>query len=110
VRSAAARLLALGAPEPLDARALSRCVSEDPSSEVAQVCESPSLAVPAETEPVTVFVVPAGESTPVPRAPFALVLADGSVRLGLTDRRGALLEPRAPRGELALTVPAPLAR
>ncbi len=110
VRTAAARLIASVKPEALDQRALARCVSEDPSSDVAKVCESPELAPAPAREPVTAFVVPAGETAPVPRAPFALVLADGSVRLGLTDRRGALFEPAAPRGELGLTVPAPLAR
>jgi len=110
VRSAAARLIAGSKPDALDQRALARCVSEDPSSDVAKVCESPELAAIEAREPVTAFVVPAGETAPVPRAPFALVLADGSVRLGLTDRRGAVFEPAAPRGELGLAVPAPLAR
>jgi cellulose synthase operon protein C len=110
VRQAAARMIAAAKSEPLDQRALSRCVSEDPSSDVAKVCESPALVSGAASEALTVFVVPAGESAPVPRAPFALVLADGSVRLGLTDRRGALFEPAAPRGGVSLTVPAPLAR
>ena len=46
----------------------------------------------------------------MPRAPFALVLPDGLMRLGVTDRRGALFEQAAPRGEVMLEVPAPLAR
>ena len=94
----------------LDRRALARCVSDDPSSIVAVVCESPILPRSTGVDPVTVFVVPAGESAPVPRAPFALVLADGGMRLGVTDRRGALFEPAAPRGSVQLTVPAPLSR
>ena len=57
-----------------------------------------------------VYVVPIGESAPVPRAPFALVRADGVMRLGLADRRGQLFEHDAPAGEVSLAVPAPLVR
>jgi hypothetical protein len=46
----------------------------------------------------------------VVRAPFALVLADGLMRLGVADRRGELFEREAPTGELTLTIPAPLVR
>jgi hypothetical protein len=59
--------------------------------------------------PLTVFVVPDGSTAPVARAPFALVLADGTLRLGISDRRGVLFEAQAPDGEVELAVPAALA-
>jgi hypothetical protein len=57
---------------------------------------------------VVVYVVPAGETAPVARAPFVLRLADGSFRLGLADRRGAVAERFAPKGEIELGIPGPL--
>ncbi len=107
VREAAARLLGSLSGDALDKRAIARCVSEDVSSRVAAVCENPLLEPTRAREPVTVFVVPAGESAPTARAPFALAFADGTLRLGLTDRRGAVYEPAAPHGVLELGVPAP---
>ncbi len=95
-------------PDAADRRALDRCLRDEPNGLVAEACESPEVSPAAGVEPVTVFVVPAGESQPVPRAPFALRLADGSVRLGISDRRGAVSEPAAPRGLVELAVPAPL--
>jgi hypothetical protein len=65
---------------------------------------------PKGTDSVMVYVVPIGESDPSPLAPFALVRADGTMRLGVTDRRGVVFEHDAPRGEVTLAVPAPLAR
>jgi len=56
-----------------------------------------------------VYVVPSGESSPAERVPFALVRGDGLVRFGLSDRRGEVFEHDAPRGFVALDVPAPLA-
>jgi hypothetical protein len=44
----------------------------------------------------------------VPGAPFVLRLADGAYRLGFADRRGAVSERFAPKGELALGIPGPL--
>jgi HEAT repeat protein len=113
VREAAARLIA-GLPEAKarerDRSALEACVAEDPSGRVAAACSEPPPRAASGGEPVMVFVVPMGEAVPVPRAPFALVRADGLVRLGITDRRGAVFEHDAPRGYVSLTVPAPLAR
>jgi HEAT repeat protein len=108
VRLAAARLTGSVRPDASDRRALERCVRDDPNGLVAEACETPVLPASSGVEPVTVFVVPAGESQPVPRAPFALRLADGSIRLGISDRRGAVFEPAAPRGLVELSVPAPL--
>jgi hypothetical protein len=37
-------------------------------------------------------------------------LADGTMRLGVVDRRGALFEKGAPGGKITLAVPAALVR
>lgn len=111
-RRAAARLLAgvaSGSPE-LDRAALAACSAEDPDGSVAAACARRPESPRSGSEPVLVYVVPVGESAPQPRAPFALVRADGSLRLGVSDRRGVVFEHDAPRGELSLAVPAPLAR
>ncbi|WP_233561360.1 hypothetical protein, partial [Sorangium cellulosum] len=74
-------------------------------------------APPTGAEDVVVFVVPfdagrdgAARDAPAPRAPFALVRADGLMRLGVADRRGELFERGAPRGPIRLAVPAPLVK
>ena len=61
-------------------------------------------------EDVAVYVVPDGRSAPLPRSAFALVRADGLLRLGLADRRGELFEAGTPRGVIRLAVPGALAR
>lgn len=107
VRRAAARLLAV-APTAEDRGRLTRCADEEPSPDVAAACASPrpkSLA--RGTASVSVFVVPAGATDPLPRAPFALVLPDGFVRLGQADLRGSVFERDAPRGTLRLALAAP---
>ncbi len=111
-RAAAAALIG-GVPSkrPLDdEHALARCAQDDTNGRVAVQCAHPPKLPSAGTEPVSVYVVPMGSSEPAPRAPFALVLADGLMRLGLTDRRGEVFEIDAPRGYVSLAVPAPLAR
>ncbi|XXY20342.1 HEAT repeat domain-containing protein [Sorangium sp. So ce216] len=115
VRLAAADHLAQGGADP-DKRALARCASEDRNATVAARCASPA-APPSGAEDVVVFVVPfdagrggSARDAPVPRAPFALVRADGLMRLGVADRRGELFERGAPRGPLRLAVPAPLVK
>jgi hypothetical protein len=102
VRLAAARALA-ASPHELARDALARCADEDESSRVASACVEPAPAAPERAESVLVFVVPTGESETVPRAPFALLFADGLHRLGLADRRGALWERRAPAGSIELS-------
>ncbi len=114
-RLAAARLLSsvkvTGKDAELNRRALTRCAAEDRDAAVAKACgASPSASPPRERHEVLVYVVPDGKTTPTPGAPFALVLADGSLRLGIADRRGALFERAAPAGVLELAVPAALAR
>ncbi len=108
---AAALLVDVPAVDPKpDQEALRRCVMEDPIGRVAARCKSARTTIARATTPVTVLVVPGGESSPTPRAPFALSLSNGLLRLGVTDRRGAVFERAAPNGELALRVPAPLAQ
>ncbi len=118
VRVAAAELIRARAERfPAASAALARCVRKDVSGRVAAACG----AAPAATgEPlassaatgasavvgVSVLVVPAGSAAPAPRAPFALVRADGWIRSGTSDRRGSVWESAAPRGPLRLAVPA----
>jgi hypothetical protein len=82
---------------------------EEPVGSVAAICKARPEPVPSSSAKVTVLVVPSGESAPVPRAPFALGLANGLVRLGLSDRRGAVYEHAAPDADLSLMIPAQLA-
>lgn len=112
VRRAAAQLVAaVASSDPTrDQRLLETCAAEDTDSSVAARCATEAAPLAKTTEPVLVYVVPVGESAPVPRAPFALVRADGLMRLGLADRRGEVFEHDAPSGEVSLAVPAPLAR
>ncbi|HEX6276451.1 MAG TPA: HEAT repeat domain-containing protein [Polyangiaceae bacterium] len=107
VRAAAAGYL-VRSPGAPDRKALERCAAEDPSPSVAAVCATGLPAAPVATEAVLVYVVPAGELEAVPGAPFALELADGTYRLGLADRRGAVFERFAPQGEVELGIPGPL--
>jgi len=93
-----------------DRELLETCAAEDPDGSVAAACAAAPVEIARSTEPVAVYVVPVGESEPVARAPFALVRADGLMRLGVADRRGQLFEHDAPTGEISLAVPAPLAR
>ncbi|WP_157906565.1 HEAT repeat domain-containing protein [Sorangium cellulosum] len=118
VRLAAADHLARSGADD-DRRALARCAAEDRNAAVAGRCAraAPPRAPAAGAEDVVVFVVPfdAGRGgsvrdAPAPRAPFALVRADGLMRLGVADRRGELFERGAPRGPIRLTVPAPLVK
>lgn len=115
VRARAARLIkAIAAQDAAaDRRALRRCWLDDRYGEVARACDDDELQAhqqAGKTEPVTIFVVEDGQTVPRPRAQFALVLADGLMRLGAADRRGAVTEVRAPRGPVELAVVAELGR
>ncbi|WP_437612944.1 HEAT repeat domain-containing protein [Sorangium sp. So ce834] len=118
VRLAAADHLAQGGAD-ADRRALARCATEERNASVAGRCAGAASpgAPPAGAEDVAVFVVPfdagrggSSRDAPAPRAPFALVRADGLLRLGVADRRGEVFERGAPRGPLRLAVPAPLVK
>ena len=103
---ASAALAVASAPGPDDARALGRCARVDSSTEVARRCsEAPTR--PTRTHATLAYVVPAGAELPRPGAAYAMRLADGLVRAGAADRRGAVFDPVAPEGQLRLV---PIAR
>ena len=104
VRAAAARWLT-SQPDREAREALARCVNSERSARVARACQQRPLPhLGAAPRPVEVFVVPYGATGPKPYSPYVLELGDGFVRVGTTDRRGALFEPAA-TGELALRRP-----
>jgi HEAT repeat protein len=101
VRAAAALTLRRRPLGREDATALDRCASQDASPLASRRCrEAPPI--PARVEPVLVYVVPDGAMAPVPGASYLLSFADGLVRAGVADRRGAVFEPAAPVGDVAL--------
>lgn len=102
VRRAAAEVLLRAAPEANERRALLRCQERDPDAVVADTCAGKARPDVSDAEAVTLRITPREGGEPVPAAPFAVLWADGSVRLGAADRRGALHEPRAPRGAIEL--------
>ncbi|HEY5376266.1 MAG TPA: HEAT repeat domain-containing protein [Polyangiaceae bacterium] len=89
-----------------DALALVRARDRDPSSAVAAECEARPQTEPEGTDASVIAVIPAGDDVPRPLQPFALLRADGLVRLGVSDRRGQLFEVAAPHGALSLLEPA----
>jgi HEAT repeat protein len=109
---AAAALLLSRVPAAGDARALDRCARMDASGFVAARCRG-HAGTRASGRPgsaALVYVVAEGAETPRPGAAYALLFADGTIRAGLTDRRGAVFEPAAPDGEVVLRHPSALAR
>ncbi len=108
VRAAAALLLSR-APSTDDARALERCARSDPSGTVAARCRW-RAPLPARTHPALVYVVTETATQPHAGAPYAMLLADGLVHAGTTDRRGAVFDPVAPEGDVSLRRPSALAR
>ncbi len=103
--SRVAAAIAIGRSErPEDRRALEHCVHRDPSGAVAARCRA-RLEAPGGTHAVLVYVVGDGHEGPRPGVAYALSLADGTIRVGTTDRRGATLDPVAPEGMLTLRPP-----
>jgi cellulose synthase operon protein C len=100
VRASAARAL-IAAPLPEDKGALERCAMSDRSADAARACR-PRPPRPSSTSAVTVFVVGEGSTGAKPRAPFLLEYADGVLRAGVADRRGATFDPVAPTGDVTL--------
>lgn len=105
VRANAARVLA-SRTAPEDRAALDRCATNDRSSDVARACRPRTSTARPTTEArvraVTAYVLGEVASTPKPRAPYLVELEGGILRAGVADRRGALHDPAAPQGELAL--------
>jgi HEAT repeat protein len=102
VRQSAAALLRDVPRGRRDGEALARARDRDPSGAVAAECEAQSPVLPDGVDPTLIVVIPAGEDLPQPGQPFALLRADGLVRLGVSDRRGQVFEARAPHGALSL--------
>ncbi len=113
VRLLAADLLSAASQDAHRASLLA-CARDDTSGEVRRACalfaERPSSRerVPPwqGSGSVLVDVVPASGDSAVGNAPFGLRFDNGLVRYGLTDRRGRVREPDAPRGRVTLSVPA----
>ncbi len=105
----AAAVLAISVrPSADDARALERCARTDASSAIAASCRAAGRSpLAARTHAALVYVVPDGSDAPRPNASYALLFADGTLRAGTTDRRGAVFEPRAPEGDVTLRRPTP---
>lgn len=101
VRAAAALAVAVRQTAD-DVRALDRCAHVDTSGAVASRCATPGATIPSSTRSVLVYVVPAGSDAPRPDSPYALLTADGLLRVGKTDRRGAVFDAAAPEGTLKL--------
>jgi HEAT repeat protein len=105
VRAAAALTVARALRESADRRALDRCASSDNAGFVARRCRTPPPS-PTRSHALEVYIVADLTSTPRPRAAYALELADGLIRVGLSDRRGAAFDPVAPEGDVTLRRPA----
>lgn len=105
VRVAAAALLRDVPRSSADGLALSRARDRDASGAVAAECEALPQLPPQGTDATQVQVIPSGEDLPRAGEPFALLWADGLVRLGFSDRRGQVFEVSAPRGPLSLLEP-----
>jgi len=108
VRAAAALLLSHSTIVE-DVRALQRCARGDSSIAVARRCRGPAAA-PHSTHSVLVYVLAEAAASPRPGSAYALLLADGTLRVGTTDRRAAVFEPTAPEGDVALRKPTALAQ
>jgi len=108
---AAAALLLTRAPQPTqdDKRALDRCATDDHAGMVAHRCRTPRK-IPTRTHAVEAYVIAEGATTPHAHTAYAIELADGLLRGGSADRRGAAVDPVAPEGELVLRRPSALAR
>ncbi|HEY4116735.1 MAG TPA: hypothetical protein VGM56_02715, partial [Byssovorax sp.] len=101
IRAAAALAIARAPLGEADRRTLDACATSDRSGAIAHACRAPS-PIPTTTRAALVYVVPDLEAQPRPNAPYVLHLADGSLRAGTADRRGAVIDPVAPEGTLTL--------
>jgi hypothetical protein len=101
VRSAAAMLIKRKTASPDDTHALEKCAASDHSGAVAHRCLV-AITAPERTHPALVYVIGEGTTTPHAHSAYALELADGSIHVGTSDRRGAVFDPGAPEGEVSL--------
>jgi HEAT repeat protein len=108
VRAAAAAAVSTS-PTPDDQHALERCARSDPSGSVALRCHA-RPARPAQARAALVYVVPEGANTPRPGAAYAMLLSDGTLHAGTTDRRGAVFDPVTPEGTVTLRPASAMAR
>jgi cellulose synthase operon protein C len=109
VRERAAWLLSSvpGPDQREDAQALESCAEQDPDAAVAQACRGES-SPPQFTEAgpgTTLFVTPNQAVAPTPRRPFGLVSQGGFIRMGWSDRGGAIWEPQPSSVGSTLLVP-----
>ncbi len=104
VRAAAALAIGRAPSGDVDGAALARCATVDRSGAVAARCRAVS-PVPARTHSTLVYVVPDLGRAPEPGESYLLALADGTLHAGTADRRGAVLDPVAPEGEVSLLRP-----
>jgi HEAT repeat protein len=102
VRAAAARAIARRLLGPADAQALERCLTSDPSGAVARQCQRSAIQARSATDSVEIYVEDTLGVEPRPGGPFVAQFADGLLRAGKADRRGALFDPAAPEGEVSL--------
>ncbi len=101
VRGAAARALQ-GSPLPEDRGALARCETAERSPAVAAACTAERRSPPVGVYQTLAYVEPVTRGAPRPNAAYLVELADGLLRAGTADRRGAFFDPVAPDGPLRL--------
>jgi len=106
---AAAALAVARSPSVEDHHALARCARTDPSGSVAARCLA-RPPTPERTHAALVYVIAEGFAAPRPGGAYALLLADGMIRVGTTDRRGATFDPVAPEGRARLRPASAVAR
>src|SRR5436189_25448 len=78
------------------------CADAVLNGSVARLSRDRPSVSPKKSHSALVYVVPDVGGPPKPDAPFAIAYADGLVRVGTTDRRGAVFDPTAPEGDVTL--------
>lgn len=98
VRTAAERAIAASTDRP------SRATPSPNAPSTPAISASPATpSPPPARRAVTIFVAAERDAAPKPGAPYTLEYDGGLLRTGLTDRRGAIFDPAAPKsGVLSL--------
>ncbi|HEY1956216.1 MAG TPA: HEAT repeat domain-containing protein [Polyangiaceae bacterium] len=104
VRAAAARAVRASGASEDDTRALDACANGDRSGAVARLCHAPPHDA-TTTSPLLVYVVADDAALPTAKSAYAIVLPDGFVHVGTSDRRGAVFDALTPAGEVTLDRP-----